>query len=167
MTKTTNRWGIKEAIRRVNRLKKRNNPIKSLNLSNLRLTKLPSLPDNLLFLYCDNNQLTELPSLPNTLELLSCENNRLIKLPSLDELTNLQFVNVYDNPFLYNRINIVKKFPNYRFYYYSFSNYNILLKLQRKQKIKTRIKLTTKLTPILLNNMKLYKDHISVILRYL
>jgi Leucine-rich repeat (LRR) protein len=54
-----------------------------LNLSDLGLTSLPSLPSSLTILYCNNNQLTSLPSIPSSLTILYCNNNQLTSLPSL------------------------------------------------------------------------------------
>jgi Leucine-rich repeat (LRR) protein len=65
-----------------------------LDLSGKKLTKLPSLPDNLEKLYCSNNQLTYLISygekLPPNLKILECNGNKLIELPPLpDDLEEL------------------------------------------------------------------------------
>jgi E3 ubiquitin-protein ligase SspH2 len=75
-----------------------------LDLSELELTSLPALPNNLLKLNCSRNNLTSLltrgnvsccfrlfnrtQQLPNTLIYLNCENNLLTSLPSLPN--NLQ-----------------------------------------------------------------------------
>ncbi len=117
---------------------------------------------NLGWLFCQFNELTSLSDLTN-LYYLNCNHNLLTNLQTLS--TNLNYLNCMYNPFLYNRINIIKKFPNNEIfnYNYSFSNYAILLKLQRKQHNKTK----NKLNKILLTNMKLYNDHIRVILRYI
>ncbi len=48
-----------------------------LNVSNMGLTELPELPENLQDLNCINNQLTELPELPENLQKLSCSSNQL------------------------------------------------------------------------------------------
>lgn len=66
-----------------------------LNLSNLQLTRLPKLPENIKALICDNNQLVSLPDLPDALEELSCSNNQLTSLPKLP--TGLQILNVQGN----------------------------------------------------------------------
>jgi len=54
-----------------------------LYLSNLGLTSLPQLPNNLQILNCGYNQLTNLPNLPNNLKILKCNNNDLTRLPDL------------------------------------------------------------------------------------
>ena len=54
-----------------------------LDLSNLGLTSLPTLPSTLTKLYCHNNQLTSLPTLPSTLTHLHCSFNQLTSLPTL------------------------------------------------------------------------------------
>jgi hypothetical protein len=45
------------------------------------LTRLPPLPHGLVFLDCGNNQLTELPELPPTLDVLYCYSNPITTLP--------------------------------------------------------------------------------------
>lgn len=54
-----------------------------LDLSNLHLTELPVLPDDLIMLRCDSNELTSLPALPPTLRILHCHQNQLSSLPEL------------------------------------------------------------------------------------
>ncbi len=132
-----------------------------LHCNNNLITSLSEISDSLTGLYCNNNLLTSLPKLPNSLYYLECNDNLLTSLPILPDL---DYLICDDNPFLYNRINIIKKFPNNDIfdYDYAFSNYKILLKLQRKQRIKTKLKLTK----LLLNNKLMYNDYISVILRY-
>ena len=128
------------------------------------LTRLPSnLPSNLYTLYCNNNKLTSLPDLPPNLHILICDRNLLINLPILPQSIQQLFID--KNPFLYNRINIIKKFPNHNIfeYKYSFSNYKILLKLQRKQLNKTR----KKFNKILLQNRIMYNDLNYSILQYI
>jgi len=61
------------------------NTSSELNLSNLELTELPSLPFNLKWLNCSNNQLTSLSLLPSTLIILNCNNNQLTSLPPLQQ----------------------------------------------------------------------------------
>ena len=63
---------------------------------NKGLERLPYIPDNVEFLYCNNNKLKELPNnLPNNLIGLHCNNNLLKKLPNLPNilLSNLQCAN--------------------------------------------------------------------------
>ena len=57
-----------------------------LDLSNLKLTELPSLPEGITLLKCSFNQLTFLPPLPSTLKTLICSSNRLTSLPELPSL---------------------------------------------------------------------------------
>lgn len=54
-----------------------------LDLSNLHLTELPVLPDDLIMLRCDSNELTSLPALPPSLRILHCHQNQLSSLPEL------------------------------------------------------------------------------------
>lgn len=62
----------------------------TLNVTDLGLTRLPSLPINLRKLFCDGNRLKTLPVLPQTLNVLSCSNNLLQSLPALpNTLTRL------------------------------------------------------------------------------
>jgi hypothetical protein len=56
---------------------------KRLDLSNLHLTELPPLPDDLIMLRCNSNELTSLPELPPTLRVLHCHQNQLSSLPEL------------------------------------------------------------------------------------
>ncbi len=69
---------------------------RTLDLSYLQLTQLPTLPDKLQYLLCDNNELTELPTLPTNLKLLYCDNNLLTSLPSLP--INLEKLLCGNNP---------------------------------------------------------------------
>ncbi len=109
------------------------NSLKYLSCSYNLLTELPSLlHTDLERLHCYNNSLTELPpDLPLSLIVLYCDNNLLTSLPCM---STLKFLSCDNNPFLYNRINIIKQFPNHNIfnYKYAFSNYKILLKLQHK-----------------------------------
>ena len=57
-----------------------------LDLSELNLNELPTLPPNLQILDCNNNNLTSLPDLPPNLQILNCNNNNLTSLP--DNLPN-------------------------------------------------------------------------------
>jgi hypothetical protein len=56
---------------------------RGLDVNNMGLTELPSLPPNLLVLYCARNKLTRLPDLPSGLQKLSCSYNQLTTLPKL------------------------------------------------------------------------------------
>jgi Leucine-rich repeat (LRR) protein len=92
MRKTLKQYGgnMAEAQRRVDAWVTANNVDKVLSFYNLKLTKLPKIPDNLKKLYCDNNKLTSLPTLPNGLEILYCDINKLTSLPTLpNTLKNL------------------------------------------------------------------------------
>ena len=72
-----------EALLQVQRWKEINNTSWVLDLSNLDLTELPPLPNDLEQFNCFNNQLTTLPVLPPNLWLLVCYNNQLTTLPAL------------------------------------------------------------------------------------
>jgi endopeptidase La len=54
-----------------------------LDLSDLQLTELPPIPDEVKMLICKNNLLTSLPDLPDQLTTLIVSNNKLNALPSL------------------------------------------------------------------------------------
>jgi hypothetical protein len=54
-----------------------------LDLTNLGLSELPPLPENLTELRCCRNQLTTLPELPSSLQTLYCSCNQLTSIPSL------------------------------------------------------------------------------------
>jgi Leucine-rich repeat (LRR) protein len=59
-----------------------------------KITSLPELPDNLIYLNCSFNQLTQLPRLPNGLIWLFCNNNPITSLPRLScNLINLHCCN--------------------------------------------------------------------------
>ena len=60
-----------------------------LNVSDMKLTMLPTLPDSIIRLNCSHNQLTTLPELPETLTGLNCYNNQLTSLSLPDALTEL------------------------------------------------------------------------------
>ena len=70
-----------------------------LNLSNLNLTHIPNLPENLKELLCTDNRLTSLPELPDSLVVLSCSNNQLTSLPKLP--AGLKVLNVEGNQLTY------------------------------------------------------------------
>ena len=55
----------------------------NLDVSDMDLTTLPSLPSTLTHLVCANNQLTTLPPLPSSITHLICTNNQLTSLPIL------------------------------------------------------------------------------------
>lgn len=61
------------------------NKLKCLNCSGNEITKLDSLPINLLSFVCSDNKLTELLNLPKNLKHLWCSNNMLTKLINLPE----------------------------------------------------------------------------------
>lgn len=54
-----------------------------INVSNMGLTSLPTLPSTLTKLNCSGNQLTSLPVLPSTLTQLDCSFNEITSLPEL------------------------------------------------------------------------------------
>jgi Leucine-rich repeat (LRR) protein len=57
---------------------------KFLDLSNLGITNIPYLPNDLEELYCGNNKLKSLPPLPPTLKRLDCSGNKKLKqMPEL------------------------------------------------------------------------------------
>jgi len=58
-------------------------PLKVLDLSNNKLTKLPKLPNGLKELRVCNNKITEILELPPTLLNLFCSGNKLTCLPPL------------------------------------------------------------------------------------
>jgi len=65
----------------------------ALDLSNLGLTELPTLPEGLRILYCSNNRLDKLPdTLPSSIRLINCSYNQLTALPETLP-TSLQFLN--------------------------------------------------------------------------
>ena len=68
---------------------------KRLDLSNLHLTELPPLPDDLIMLRCSSNELTSLPTLPPTLRILHCHQNQLSSLPELPPF--LEFLSCSNN----------------------------------------------------------------------
>jgi len=84
-----------EAQRRIDEWVSRDDTTYVLDLSNLNLIKLPSLPSRLKELYCNYNQLTKLPELPQGLEVLGCQCNQLTELPSLP--SSLKSLYCYDN----------------------------------------------------------------------
>lgn len=55
----------------------------SLDCSGNLLTKLPALPNSLVYLICNTNQIDSLPPLPNSLQQLNCSYNLIKKLPNL------------------------------------------------------------------------------------
>ncbi len=67
-----------------------------LDLSNLHLTELPPLPDDLIMLRCDSNELTFLPELPSSLKILHCHQNQLTSLPELPPF--LESLSCSNNP---------------------------------------------------------------------
>ena len=57
----------------------------NLDVSWLKITSLPELPETLTHLRCNNTQLSVLPKLPETLTHLVCWNTQLSVLPKLPE----------------------------------------------------------------------------------
>ena len=57
----------------------------TLDVSWLKITSLPELPETLTRLYCYNTQLSVLPELPETLTYLDCRSTQLSVLPKLPE----------------------------------------------------------------------------------
>ena len=68
-----------------------------LDLRDLGLTELPSLPPTLKWLDCSQNQLTKLPPLPPTLQRLECSENLLMELPPLPP--TLRWLDYFPNDF--------------------------------------------------------------------
>ncbi|AUT27439.1 NEL-type E3 ubiquitin ligase domain-containing protein [Escherichia marmotae] len=75
-----------------------------LDLSELNLTSLPSLPEHVMSLKIDNNSLTSLPRLPYSLEKIEASFNQLETLPSLPE--SLTVLSVRGN-----RLSILPELP--------------------------------------------------------
>ena len=73
--------GYQSALKRITIWKRLGRSELVLNLSNLALSVLPPLPDNLEILECNQNQLTSLPELPASLQVLICAQNQLTRLP--------------------------------------------------------------------------------------
>jgi len=80
------------------------NVVPQLNVTADGLLRLPKLPNNLEYLYCDLNNLTYLPKLPNTLKELDCTDNDIISLPKLPESLEELCCN-------YNRIRTLPELP--------------------------------------------------------
>jgi hypothetical protein len=74
---------IAEAKRRIDTWVTRGDIEKDLDLSDLGLRQLPSLPDTIQSFICSSNKLTSLPTLPANLKLLDCSSNKLTSLPVL------------------------------------------------------------------------------------
>ena len=74
------------------------NTLEILRCRKNRLTSLPNLPSGLTLLQCDNNQLTALPTMPASLQTLECENNKLSGSVSLSHLSELNTLNISNNP---------------------------------------------------------------------
>lgn len=73
---------IDEASDRIIEWEVMGNDEERLDLSNLKLTELPELPNGIKYLDCSNNYLTSLSdTLPISLVYLNCNNNRLTSLP--------------------------------------------------------------------------------------
>ena len=105
----------------------------------------------------DNNNLTTLPesfSNLSSLEELLLQNNKLTSLPeSFGELPSLEY-SIHNNNFLW--LNNYKYNQTIK----AWSNYKILIKLQRRQKSITKLKLRK-----LLLSKGLYNDIIGVMLK--
>ena len=71
-----------------------------LKCFNNELISLPSLPNNLIKLFCSGNNLTYLPNkLPENLKVLHCYANNLTYLPALPK--NLEFLSCHSNSLTY------------------------------------------------------------------
>jgi len=84
-----------------------------LDLSGLRLSSLPKLPNNLLLLNCSSNNLKRLQNLPLSLQKLNCYSNYLTIIENLSELSHLSELVCRRNqltrlPTLPNRLKILK-----------------------------------------------------------
>ena len=66
-----------------------------LSCSNLGITSIEDIPDNITHIYCSNNNLTELPELPDGLIGLDCDDNQLTILPKLPD--GLRRLDCYHN----------------------------------------------------------------------
>jgi len=80
-TKKQNGGNMDKAQRRIDEWVAKGDVDNILDLSVLKLTSLPALPENLKNLWCEHNNLTELPKLPDTLIDLYCGANKLSSLP--------------------------------------------------------------------------------------
>ncbi len=57
--------------------------VESLHIGSNDISSLPSLPPNLIYLYCHSSDLTALPDLPASLQEIDCGGNNLTGLPPL------------------------------------------------------------------------------------
>jgi Leucine-rich repeat (LRR) protein len=107
MRKTSKQSGgnMAEAQRRVDDWVKKNDTKTLLDLTDLGLIELPTLPNNLKHLYCYKNKLVSLPTLPESLETLECWENKLDILPILP--TKLKYLN-----FSFNNISKIPELPD-------------------------------------------------------
>lgn len=80
--------------------------VKYLNCALNKLTELGELPPNLRILICANNKLTHLPPLPNTLIEIHCEDNKITHFP-MHFPPDLRVFN-----FSYNLINVMPNVPH-------------------------------------------------------
>ena len=64
------------------------------------LTSLPELPDSLEYFYCYNNKLTELPHLPKNLKEMDCSDNLLTNIPKIP--TSVRYLSTLSNPLKYD-----------------------------------------------------------------
>ena len=126
-----------------------------LDLSDLGLTVLPSLPESLQKLYCSYNQLTELPHsvlevrngvtyflpLPDSLQSLHCSSNQLSVIPSLP--LSLQVLFCSNNQLtrlpLSLRINKCKVWCNNKDELYYREAINVFKRTVHKNEIKERL----------------------------
>jgi len=95
----------REAMRRIKLWKQQGDRFVALDLSNLNLEWLPSLPNTLYILVCRNNELTSLPHLPNNLKTLICYSNHLSSLPHLPN--SLRILNC-----MWNKLTELHTLPN-------------------------------------------------------
>lgn len=70
----------------------------SLDCGKNKVSTLPQLSQNLLYLKCDSNQIAEIDALPQQLNTLNCSNNSLDELPDLP--SSLKVLNCENNKIL-------------------------------------------------------------------
>jgi hypothetical protein len=70
-----------------------------MNLNHKNLTELPSLPDDLKFLYCSGNKLTYLPQLPNGLIRIYCWQNFIQNIENIPK--GLIELSICENPLIH------------------------------------------------------------------
>ena len=87
---------------KVTRLPELPEKMEELDCSNSNLTELPKLPKSLLYLDCGYNELSELPELPKGLVRLICFFNDLSELPELPD--SLEYLYCENNNLPYTNL---------------------------------------------------------------